>query len=106
MSEAAARTFAALGDPMRLALVRRLSRVPSLNVTALTADTGVSRQAVSKHLRVLEGAGLVSREAAGRETLYRLRTEPLDAAGGFIERLSRGWDDAVERLRAHVEEGA
>ena len=105
MSDQVARTFAALCDPTRLALVRRLSQGSRLNVTELTAGTGVSRQAVSKHLAVLQGAGLVSRASEGRETLYRLRAEQLGAAGDFLERLARGWDDAVERLRAHVEDG-
>ncbi|HZW99080.1 MAG TPA: metalloregulator ArsR/SmtB family transcription factor [Trueperaceae bacterium] len=104
MSEQAARTFAALGDSTRLALVRRLSRGARLNVTELTTGTGVTRQAVSKHLAVLQGAGLVSRASEGRETVYRLCAEPLDVAGDFLERLARGWDDAVERLRAHVEQ--
>ena len=105
MSEHAARTFAALGDPTRLALLRRLSGTPRLNVTELTEGTGVSRQAVSKHLAVLQDAGLVSRVSRGRETLYGLRHDGLDVAEGFLERLARGWDEAVERLRAHVEEG-
>lgn len=104
MSDQTARTFAALGDPTRLALVRRLSRSARMNVTQLTAGTGVTRQAVSKHLAVLQGAGLVSRASEGRETVYRLRAEPLDAAEDFLGRLARGWDDAVERLRAHVEQ--
>lgn len=102
-SALAALTFAALGDPTRLALVRRLSRNRRQNLSELTVGTGVTRQAVSKHLAVLRRAGLVSRSSEGRETLYELRAEPLDAAGDFLERLARGWDDAAERLRAHVE---
>jgi DNA-binding transcriptional ArsR family regulator len=100
----AARAFAALGDPTRLELVRRLGAARRLNVTQLSAGVGVSRQAVSKHLAVLLGAGLVRRERSGRETLYELRRERVAAAGVYLRRVSEGWDAAIERLRAHVEE--
>ncbi|MFO7244984.1 MAG: metalloregulator ArsR/SmtB family transcription factor [Actinomycetes bacterium] len=99
----AARTFAALGDPTRLELVRRLGSAPRLNVSQLSAGMGVSRQAVSKHLAVLQGAGLVTRERAGRETLYELRREGVAAVGEYLRRVSEAWDAAIERLRAHVE---
>ncbi|HZW28332.1 MAG TPA: metalloregulator ArsR/SmtB family transcription factor [Trueperaceae bacterium] len=103
-ADEAARAFAALGDPTRLELVRRLGNAPRLNVTQLTAGVGVSRQAVSKHLAVLQGAGLVSRERAGRETLFELRRDSVAAAGDYLRRVSEAWDAAIERLRAHVEE--
>lgn len=102
--DAAAKTFAALGDPTRLELVRRLGAAPRLNVTQLSAGVGVTRQAVSKHLAVLQGAGLVSRERAGRETLFELRRDSVAAAGDYLRRVSEAWDAAIERLRAHVEE--
>jgi DNA-binding transcriptional ArsR family regulator len=102
--DAAAKTFAALGDPTRLELVRRLGAAPRLNVTQLSAGVGVTRQAVSKHLAVLQGAGLVRRERSGRETFYELRREEVASAAEYLARVSAAWDAAIERLRAHVEE--
>ncbi len=98
-------TFAALGDPTRLSLVRRLGRGSRLNVSQLTSGMGVSRQAVTKHLAVLHEAGIVSRTEAGRQTVYELRGEQLAEASEFLARISAGWDRALERLRAHAEEG-
>lgn len=102
--DAAAKTFAALGDPTRLELVRRLGAAPRLNVTQLSAGVDVTRQAVSKHLAVLQGAGLVRRERSGRETFYELRREEVASAAEYLARVSAAWDAAIERLRAHVEE--
>ncbi len=99
----AARAFAALGDPTRLELLRRLGSQLRLNVTQLSAGADVTRQAVSKHLAVLLEAGLVSREREGRETLYELRREGVAAAGEYLRRVSEAWDEAIARLRAHVE---
>lgn len=105
MSDTQVSTFAALGDSTRLSLVRRLGRGSRLNVSQLTVGTGVSRQAVTKHLAVLQEAGIVSRTEAGRHTFYELRGEPLLEAGSFLTRIAAGWDEALERLRTHVEVG-
>ena len=96
--------FAALGDRTRLRLVARLGTEGPLSITRLTAGTDVSRQAVTKHLRVLSGAGLAQSAAQGRETLWRLRPEALDEIRRSLDLISRRWDEALERMRAAVEE--
>jgi DNA-binding transcriptional ArsR family regulator len=96
--------FAALGDVTRLGLVARLSAGGSVSVTQLTAGSGVTRQAVSKHLRVLAGAGLVRGSRRGRESLWRLEPRRLDEARRSLDHLSRQWDEALDRLRMLVEE--
>jgi DNA-binding transcriptional ArsR family regulator len=95
--------FAALGDPTRMALVRRLSTEGALSVTALTEGTRISRQAVTKHLGVLARAGLVESERQGRERLWALAPGPLAEARRALEQISREWDDALGRLRRLVE---
>lgn len=95
--------FAALGDETRLRLVARMCRTGPASITGLTAGAGVSRQAVTKHLHVLESAGLVRSERLGRETRWRLRPEALDDAHASLDRISAAWDEALGRLRKHVE---
>lgn len=95
--------FAALGDETRLQLLARLSSGGPLSISALTTDTNVTRQAVTKHLRVLEVAGLVKGARSGRERLYELERARLDLARRHIEAISAEWDRAVARLRAFVE---
>lgn len=100
----AAPVFAALGDPTRLRLLARLGAEGPLSITRLTAGTEVSRQAVTKHLRVLEEAELARGVRHGREQLWELRPEPLAAARRSLEILSQRWDEALARLKAAVEE--
>lgn len=95
--------FAALGDETRLKLVAKLCAKGALSIAALTEGTDISRQAVTKHLHVLEGAGLVRGSRKGRESVWELAPEPLDDARRFLELVSKRWDDALERLKAHVE---
>lgn len=95
--------FAALGDSMRLALVRRLATEGALSVTRLTEGTRISRQGVSKHLAVLARAGLVRSERHGRERLWALTPGQIDQARRALEQISREWDDALGRLRRLVE---
>lgn len=99
----AAPLFAALGDGTRLALVRRLGAGRPLSIARLAAGSGVTRQAVSKHLRVLEGAGLARGRRSGREVLWELEARRFAEATRFLEQVSRRWDDALARLKAHVE---
>lgn len=101
---ASAPVFAALGDPWRMDLVSRLSREGPLSVTHLTEGTTITRQAVSKHLRVLEAAGLARSERSGRETLWTLEQQPLAKAREHLDLIARQWDEAIERLRVFVEE--
>ena len=96
--------FAALGDETRLGLVARLSAGDPVSVTQLTAGSGVTRQAVSKHLRVLAGAGLVRGSRRGRQSLWRLEPRRLDEARRSLDHLSRQWDEALGRLKMLVEE--
>lgn len=97
--------FNALGDPNRLRIVTRLCDGGPCSTSEVTEVVAVSRQATTKHLLVLESVGLVSSERSGRERIWRVRPEPLADAGEYLERLSRRWDRAIDRLRAHVEEG-
>lgn len=98
-----ARVFSALGDPVRLELLARLSETDGLTLGRLVADCGMSRQGATKHLRVLEAAGLVIVETSGRERHLHLAPEGLVAAQGYLDRIARGWEDALVRLKSHVE---
>ncbi len=102
---ASAPVFAALGDPQRMMLVARLSQKGPLSVTSLTEGATITRQAVTKHLRVLEAAGLAHSEKSGRETVWALDQRPLARAREHLDIIARQWDEAIERLRAFVEEG-
>jgi DNA-binding transcriptional ArsR family regulator len=101
--QAAVEIFSALGDPTRLSVVRKLG-AGARSATALSVGANVSRQAIVKHLRVLEGAGLVKPEKRGREVLYVLELRRLDSARTFLDAVSASWDRALERLRQRVEE--
>lgn len=103
MSKAEASLFAALADPTRLALVEHLADGAPRPIVALAAGRGLSRQAVTKHLAILDGAGLVARRPSGRRTLYALRPERLADARAWLDRVGVQWDDALARLKAHVE---
>ena len=95
--------FAALGDPTRLGLVARLSQDGPLSIARLTDGARVSRQAVTKHMRVLAGAGLVQGSRAGRETLWQIAPARLVEARRDLDLISRRWDAALARLKALVE---
>jgi DNA-binding transcriptional ArsR family regulator len=101
---AVARVFFALGDGTRLSVVRKLGAESGLSATALSEGAKVTRQAIVKHLRVLEGAGLVTHEKRGREVLYVLDGGALVEARAFLDGISAGWDRAIDRLRQMVEE--
>lgn len=100
----AAPVFAALGDATRLALVARLGRGGPQSITSLAEGTPVTRQAVTKHLRRLEAAGLASSRRRGRERVWALRPGALDETRRWLASISAEWDAAIERLRAFVEE--
>jgi DNA-binding transcriptional ArsR family regulator len=97
--------FAALGDETRLVIVSRLSSGEALSIVRLADGTGVTRQAVTKHLLVLAAAGLVRSERAGRERMWALEPEPLRDAQRSLESVSAQWDAALGRLKAFVEDG-
>jgi DNA-binding transcriptional ArsR family regulator len=96
--------FAALGDHTRLALIARLSAGRPASISQLTAGSRLTRQAVTKHLRVLERAGIVHSTRAGRESLFALDQEPIDQMQNYLGRVSRQWDQALARLKSFVEE--
>ena len=100
----AAPVFAALGDQTRIRLVARLGAEGPLSITQLTAGTDVTRQAVTKHLEVLAGAGLARSAPKGRERLWQLRPEPLDEVRRCLDLISRRWDESLARLKAALEE--
>jgi DNA-binding transcriptional ArsR family regulator len=95
--------FAALGDPTRLSLLAKLSDGEPRSISSLSAGAGLTRQAITKHLHVLEGAGLVRSLKVGRESRFAYQAEPIDEARAYLERVSAQWDGAIERLRAFVE---
>ena len=95
--------FAALGDEVRLGIVGRLSAGGPLSIARLTDGTGVSRQAVTKHLDVLADAGFVRGARHGRERIWELNTNQLTEARRYLELVSQRWDDALGRLRSLVE---
>ena len=99
----AAPIFAALGDDVRLTLVTRLAGGESLSITRLTAGLPISRQAVTKHLRVLNEAGVVSGERQGREQVWQLKPEALRDAQRYLDVISGHWGDALKRLKMFVE---
>jgi DNA-binding transcriptional ArsR family regulator len=95
--------FAALGDPTRLSLLTKLSDGRSRSIAKLSADTSFTRQAITKHLRVLENAGLVTSSRVGRESQFAFRAESIREAKSYLEGVSRQWDDTLSRLRSFVE---
>jgi DNA-binding transcriptional ArsR family regulator len=99
----AAPLFAALGDETRLQLVMRLAAGGPGSITRLSAKSKVSRQAISKHLAVLSDAGLARSTRRGRERVWDLAPQRLSDANEYLTRISRTWDQAIDRLRAFVE---
>jgi DNA-binding transcriptional ArsR family regulator len=100
----AAPIFAALGDETRLRIVFRLCDSGPLSITSLTAGSKVTRQAITKHLRVMEEAGLVRSARHGRESVWQLKQRGLEDARHQLDLISKQWDDALGRLRKFVEE--
>lgn len=101
---ACAPLFAALGDPTRLSVLSRLAAGRPQSITEITAGTKLTRQAVTRHLGVLADVGVVRAEKSGRESLYRLSPDALAPARRYLDAVSRSWDEAIERLKAMVEE--
>ena len=101
--QAPAPVFAALGDETRVSLVAKLCAGQPRSISQLTAGTRLTRQAITKHLRVLEGAGVVHGVRVGRESLFELRPQPLKELQSYLERVSDQWDHALARLKSFVE---
>jgi DNA-binding transcriptional ArsR family regulator len=98
------RTFAALADPTRRALVTRLAAEPGLSVSALAAPFAVSLPAIMKHLDVLGDAGLIARTKTGRTVACRLTAAPMQDAIDWLHRYEKFWSDRLQRLTAFLEQ--
>ena len=96
--------FAALGDPTRLALVETLSDGHGRSISELASGAGMSRQAVTKHLKVLEKAGLVANDRIGRESRFAFDPSKLNDLANYLQSVSRHWDEAISRLKTFLGE--
>ncbi len=99
-----ARTFATLGDETRLALVAKLRDGRPRSISQLSQGLKLTRQAVTKHLKVMESAGLVQCSRAGRETLFEFNAQPLMDVRSYLDDISEQWDQALSRLKQFIEE--
>jgi DNA-binding transcriptional ArsR family regulator len=95
--------FAALGDRTRLTLLRRLSAEGPQSITRLSEGSGMTRQAITRHLHALGRVGLVQHRKEGREQVYSLDRERLGIARRYLDDVSAQWDAAAARLKAFVE---
>src|SRR5712675_1980872 len=102
--EALDRTFAALSDPTRRALLARLGARDGISVSELAQPFAMSLPAIMKHLDVLSDAGLVAREKTGRVVACRLTASPMEQAMEWLNRYQRFWSENLDRLAAFVEE--
>ena len=96
--------FAALADPTRLRLLGRLSVDGPLSITRLSEGTGVTRQAITRHLDALGEAGLVRNARRGRERVFELDLKRLEKAKRYLDQVAAQWDEAADRLKAFVED--
>jgi DNA-binding transcriptional ArsR family regulator len=101
--QAPAPVFAALGDETRLSLVAKLCAGQPRSISQLTAGTRLTRQAITKHLRVLESAGIVHGVRAGRESLFEFDPQPMEQIKNYIDLVSEQWDQTLSRLKLFVE---
>ncbi|MGC1619748.1 MAG: metalloregulator ArsR/SmtB family transcription factor [Candidatus Acidiferrum sp.] len=95
--------FAALGDPTRLRIVARLSGGQPHSISQLTRGSKLTRQAITKHLRVLESVGIVRSVRAGRESQFQFSRQPLQEMKDFLDCVSKQWDQPLSRLKSFVE---
>lgn len=96
--------FAALGDATRLSLLTKLCAWQPQSISELAKGSNLSRQAITKHLRVLESAGVVRSTRAGRESLFEFEVEPIEQIKTYLDRVSEQWDQALARLKSFVED--
>jgi DNA-binding transcriptional ArsR family regulator len=97
------RTFAALVDPTRRAILARLERADGASVSELATPFAIKLPAVMKHLDVLDAAGLITRSKAGRTVTVRLSPDPMKEAMNWLRRYERFWSGSLDRLTAYVE---
>jgi DNA-binding transcriptional ArsR family regulator len=96
--------FAALGDETRLALVAKLSGGQPCSISQLTKGSKLTRQAITKHLRVLESVGIVRSVHAGRESLFEFDPTPIGRLREYLDFVSQQWDQALVRLKSFIED--
>ena len=99
-----ATVFAALGDSVRLGIIARLCDGGPLPTIKLTHGTNLSRQAITKHLRILEDVGLVQSKRVGRDRSWQIEARQLAKTRAYLEQISAQWDARLERLRSFVED--
>ena len=101
--QAHAPVFAALGDETRLSLVAKLCAGQPRSISQLAEGSKLTRQAITKHLRVLESAGVVHSVRSGRESLFEFDPEPMQEIKKYLDFVSEQWDHALSRLKSFVE---
>jgi DNA-binding transcriptional ArsR family regulator len=102
--QARAPVFAALGDATRLSLVAKLCAGQPCSISQLTRGSRLTRQSITKHLRVLERVGIVHSIRMGRESLFELDPRPIDGIKEYLDFVSEQWDQALSRLKSCVED--
>jgi DNA-binding transcriptional ArsR family regulator len=102
--QARAPVFAALGDQTRLQLVAKLSSGGPHSISQLTSGSRLTRQAITKHLHVLEKVGVVRCVRSGRQTLFEFDPQPITEVREYLESVSKQWDEVLGRLKKFVEE--
>ena len=95
--------FAALGDETRLYLISKLSGGKSRSIAQLSEGSKLTRQAITKHLRVLEGAGIVQSQRAGRQHVFEFNPKPIEGIKEYLDFVSEQWDETLSRLKSFVE---
>ncbi|WP_411823873.1 ArsR/SmtB family transcription factor [Leptospira sp. 'Mane'] len=95
--------FAALGDETRLSLIAKLCGGKPYSISQLTKGTELSRQAITKHLSVLEKVGIVRSLRIGRESLFEFDSEPIEEIKEYLNQISKQWDQTLLRLKSFVE---
>jgi DNA-binding transcriptional ArsR family regulator len=103
-SQRSAPIFAALGDDTRLSLIAKLSAGQPNSISQLTEGSRLTRQAITKHLRVLESVGIVRSIHKGRENLFKFNPKPIEETKKYLDEVSDQWDQALTRLKAFVED--
>jgi DNA-binding transcriptional ArsR family regulator len=101
---ARAPVFAALGDQTRLSLVAKLCDRRPYSISQLTRGSKLTRQAITKHLRVLERVGIVRSVRTGRESLFEFDPQPMEGIKQYLDFVSEQWDQALSRLKSLVED--
>jgi DNA-binding transcriptional ArsR family regulator len=96
--------FAALGDDTRLSLVAKLSAGQPYSISQLTEGSRLTRQAITKHLRVLESVGIVHSLHKGRESQFKFDPKPIEETKRYLDLVSQQWDQALNRLKSFVED--